>query len=151
MILLIWCRLYAWLLIRTMPYQSHAKIWKWPAREQVWGLKADKHKKEGCHKFTSRLTVIFSSSDPETGRYPPNWDMPSAPSSLYVHISKPLPRVWTKIQHGHTNLRLSEVQRVYSLLCKYLSEFTLGLMWQLQPSLEWLWMQNGNYSWTRLE
>lgn len=141
MILLIWCRLYAWLLIRTMPYQSHAKIWKWPAREQVWGLKADKHKKEGCHKFTSRLTVIFSSSDPETGRYPPNGNMPFAPSSLYVHISKPLPRVWTKIQHA----TLHQSQAVRGPTCAF------ALMQTFIWLHTWLNVTTATESWMALD
>lgn len=149
MSLLIWYRLSAWLLIRLMPYQSYAKIWKWPTREQVWGSKADKHERKGVtssrqapqwcsHHQILNLEVIS----------PLETRLQLLRSWIYMAISKPPLRVWggQKTKWPHQSLAVTEAHPAHSCLCEYLSEFTLGLIWQEQPGLEWLWMQNGNYS-----
>lgn len=98
--MLIWCRLYARLLIRIMPYQSHA--WK-----------------EGCHKFTSGLLLLFSLSEPEPGNYQPIREIAYCSSVLgicgYQQITTS--EGVKEIQNGHTTLWPS--QRPTLCICAY--------------------------------
>lgn len=45
---------YAWLLIGFMPCQAHAKLWKWPMREQLWGWLAWKEWRVASSRLASR-------------------------------------------------------------------------------------------------
>lgn len=78
--------------------------------------------KEGCHKFTSGLSVMFSSSNPEPGSYRPIRYMPSAIQLLNMCAYQQTTTTTTtegvkKIQHGHTDLWLS--QRLTLRICAY--------------------------------
>lgn len=156
MSLLIWCKLYAWLLIRIMPYSISCKNMKMTQKkkEEKKAMRAGL----GARKQTSmkgrvsqvhvRFSMMFSSSVCGCGGYQPIRDMPTAPQLLnicgYKQSTTTAEGVKEELQPGHT--LISGCHLVHTRLCKCLSEFTLGLIWQERPSLEWLWMQNGNYS-----